>query len=144
RDFQGLPEGQYFYWLNLSRLLCHADMRLVAPGAVEICDAPHFDPKERLAFRERLEMFGWTAESCWHALQQYCETNKDKNNIEEFDLGHALRIVDALAHQTHEYHGQIVALLAQKVPDFRHDARKWLQPLMAKLAGEMRLQAAIP
>ena len=143
-DFQGLPEEQYFYFLNLSRLLWHADIRLVVQRAVEIHQAPHFDPKEQQAFRERLEMFGWNAEKCWQALHQYCEANKGKNNIEEFDLGHALRIVDALAHQPHDYHGQIVAILAQKVHDFRHDARKWLQPLMAKLAGEMRLQAVIP
>jgi hypothetical protein len=144
RDVEGRPEEQHFYYLNLSRLLCHADIRLVAPHAPAILQAPHFDPKERPAFRERLDMFGWTADACWQALWEYCEANKDKNNIEEFDLGHAQRIVEALARQPHEYHGQIVALLAEKVQDFRQDARKWLQPLLAKLAGEMRLQAAIP
>ena len=144
RDFEGRPEERHFYYLNLSRLLCHADIRLVAQHAPEILHAPHFDPKERLAFRERLEMFGWNAEKCWQALRQYCEANRDKNNLEEFDLGHALRIVEALARQPHEYQGQIVALLSEQVHDFRHDARKWLQPLMANLAGEMRLQAAIP
>src|SRR5262249_47791251 len=143
-DFQGQAEEQHFYYLNLSRLLCHADIRLVAQHAPDILHAPHFDPKERLAFRERLEMFGWNAEKCWQALWEDCEGNRDKNNIEEFDLGHALRIVEALARQPHEYQGQIVALLCEKVYDFRLDARKWLQPLMANLAGEMRLQAAIP
>jgi hypothetical protein len=59
-------------------------------------------------------------------------------------LGHAIRIVEALARQPNEYQVQIVSLLSEQVPDFRHDVRKWLQPLMAKLAGEMRLQAAIP
>ena len=143
-DFEGKPEEQHFYYLNLSRLLCHADMRLIAPHAPEILHARHFDPKEQLAFRERLEMFGWNAEKCWQALQQYCEANRDKNNLDEFDLGHALRIVEALARQPHEYQRQIVALLSEQVRDFRHDVRKWLQPLMAKLAGAMRLQAAIP
>jgi SEC-C motif len=141
--FQGQPEERYFYFLNLSRLLCHADIRLVAQHAPEIFYAPHFDPKERTAFQERLEMFGWNAERCWQALRQYCEASRDKNNLEEFDLGHALRIVEALARQPHEYHEQIVALLSEQVHDFRHDSRKWLQPLMAKLAGELRLQAAI-
>jgi hypothetical protein len=97
-----------------------------------------------VAFRERLEMFGWNAERCWQALRQYCEANRLKNDLEEFDLGHALRIVEALAKQPHEYQGQIVALLGEKVHDFRHDARKWLQPLMANLAGAMRLHEAIP
>lgn len=35
-----------------------------------------------------------------------------------------------------------MGLLSEQVHDSRHDARKWLQPLMANLAGEMRLQAA--
>lgn len=144
RDFEGRPEERHFYYLNLSRLLCHADIRLVAQHAPDILHAPHFDPKEQTAFRERLEMFGWNAEKCWQALRQYCEANKDKNNLEEFDLGHGLRIVEALARQPHEYQGQIIALLSEKVHDFRHDARKWLQPLMANLAGEMRLHEAIP
>lgn len=144
RDFDELPEDKYFYVLNLSRLLIHADIRLVVQRADEILQAPHFDPKEQLGFRERLEMFGWDAEKCWQALQQYCQTNKDKNNMEEFDLGHVLRIVEALARKPHEYQEQIMDILAQKVHDFRHDSRKWLQPLMANLAGQMRLQEAIP
>src|SRR5215470_20250573 len=45
-DFEGRPEEQHFYYLNLSRLLCHADIRLVAQHASEIVHAPHFDPKE--------------------------------------------------------------------------------------------------
>ena len=143
-DFDGLPEEKYFYYYNLSCLLCHADIRLVTRPAIEILHAPKFDPKERQAFRERLEMFGWNAETCWNAFLKHCEANKDKKNIEDFNLGHALRIIEALARQPHEYQGQIIAVLAEKVLDFRHDVRKWLQPLMAKLAGEMRLQAAIP
>jgi hypothetical protein len=144
RDFEGRPEERHFYYLNLSRLLCNADIRLVGQPAATIFHAPHFDSKEQVAFRERLEMFGWNAEKCWQELHQYCEANKDKNNLEEFDLGHALRIVDALARQPHEYQKQIVSLLTEQVHDFRHDARKWLQPLMANLAGAMRLHEAIP
>jgi hypothetical protein len=144
RDCEGRPEERHFYYVNLSRLLCHADIRLVAQHAPDILHAPHFDSKERTAFQERLEMFGWNAERCWQELRRYCEDNNDKNNIEEFDLGHAQRIVEALARQPHDYQGQIVALLAETVRDFRHDARKWLQPLMANLAGELRLHAAIP
>jgi hypothetical protein len=144
RDFEGRPEERHFYYINLSRLLCHADVRLVAQHAPAVLHAPHFDPKEQMAFRERLEMFGWNAERCWQELRQYCEANREKNDIEDFDLGHALRIVEALARQPHDYRGQIVALLAEQEHDSRHDARKWLQPLMANLAGAMRLHEAIP
>jgi hypothetical protein len=143
RDLAGRPEELYFYRLNLSRLLCHADVRLVAQRAPEIFHAAHFDPKERPAFRERLEMFAWDAAKCWQALHDYCEANRDKDQFEEFDVGHALRIVEALARQPHEYAAQIVSGIAAPVHDDRHDGSKWLQPLLAKLAGEMRLQAAI-
>ncbi len=143
-EFQALPEERHFYFLNLSRLLCHADIRLVAGRAAEISQAPHFDPKEQPAFRERLDMFGWSAEVCWNALRQFCEDNRDKNHVEELDLGHAVRVVEALARQPHEYHGPIVDILAEHVQDVSHDARRWLQPLMANLAGEMRLRAAVP
>ena len=143
-DFQAPPEDKHFYFLDLSRLLCRADIRLAAQHEPEILRAPHFGAQERSAFRERLEMLGWDAEKCWQALHHLCEANKDKNSSMEFDLGHALRIIEALARQPHGYHGQVVAVLTQEVHDFRHDVRKWLQPLMAILAGEMRLEAAIP
>ena len=144
RDCEGRPEERHFYYLNLSRLLCHADIRLIAPHAPDILHARYFDPKEKTGFQERLQMFGWNAEQCWQALQQYCEANREKNDLEEFDLGNALRIVEALARQPQQYKEQIVALLSEKVHDFRYDARKWLQPLMANLAGVMRLHEAIP
>jgi hypothetical protein len=144
RDFEGRPWEQHFYYLNLSRLLCHADIRLVAQQAPDILRAPHFDPKERPAFRERLGMYGWDAEKCWQALRKFCEANRDKDDLEDVDLGHAQRIVEALARHAHDYQGQVVALLSDQVHDFRHDARKWLQPLLATLAGELRLHEAIP
>jgi len=149
RESQGPPEEHYAYFLNLSRLLCHADIRLVTRHADEIVLAPHFDPKERLAFREHLEIFGWDAETCWNALRKYCEDNAVTQNVEFFDLehadlGHAFRIVKALARQPHDYQGQIVAILSEPVPDFPRDPRNWLQPLMASLAGEMRFKDAIP
>ncbi len=143
-DFDGSPEERHFYFVNLSRLLCLADIRLVAQHAPEVFHARYCDPKERLAFRERLDMFGWNAEVCWNALLEHCEKNRDTSNIAEFDLGHALRMVEALARQPHNYEEQIVALLSETVHDLRHDSRKLLQPLMANLAGKMRLQAAIP
>jgi hypothetical protein len=144
RDADGRPEEQYFYYLNLSRLLWHADLPLVASKAPEILAAPHFDPTEKPAFRDRLELADWNAERCWQALRHLCDVGRDQKDIEEFPWGHALRIVEALARQPHDYGGQVVALLSEHVHDFRRDPRKWLQPLLAKLAGEMQLQPAIP
>ena len=144
RDFDAAAETKHLYFLNLSRLLCHAEVRLVAQREAEILHAPHFDPHERIAFRERFGMSELNAETCWNALLKYSEAIRYKNNIEEFDLGYAQRIVEALARQQHDYQAQIVAILSEPFRDADHAGRKWLQPFMAELAGEMRLQAAIP
>ena len=140
----GNPAERYFYFLDLSRLLCYADIRLVVPRAPEIFHAPGFDAKQKVAFQERLDMFGWDAAKCWDELHRFCEAEKDKIGIENFGFGHAERIVEALARQPHSYQEQILAVLSQEVEDYRHDPRKWLQPMLACLAGEMNLRTAIP
>jgi hypothetical protein len=45
RDFEGRPEERHYYYLDLSRLLCHADIRLVAQHASVILQAPPFRPQ---------------------------------------------------------------------------------------------------
>jgi len=142
RDLDAPPEEKYFYYMNLSRLLWQTDIPLIAPRAAEILDAPHFHAKEQSAFRDRLEMSTWSGDTCWKALLAYCEANKDKTNIEQFDLGHGLRIVKALVPHAHEYQGHAIGVLAQKIREFRDDPRIWLQPLLAHLAGHMRWAAA--
>jgi hypothetical protein len=144
REFSGGPAERYFYFLDLSRLLCFSDIRLVIPRAAEIFHAPGFDAKQKVAFQERLDMFGWNAAKCWDELHRFCEAEKDKNGIENFGFGHADRIVEALARQPHQYHEQVLAVLSQEVEDYRHNPLKWLQPMMASLAGEMNLRTAIP
>jgi len=60
-DFEGRPEEQHFYNINLSRLLCHADFRLVAQHAPEILHAPHFNPKAvvKRSAERCLRAIGW-------------------------------------------------------------------------------------
>src|SRR5271166_230619 len=55
-DFAAAEEERYFYFLNLSRLVSHADIGLVAQRAPEILAAPYFDRNTRPDFQERLEM----------------------------------------------------------------------------------------
>jgi hypothetical protein len=144
REFQGDATERYTYFSALSRLLCFTDVRLVVRRPAEVLGAKSFDQKEAQAFRERLLMFTWDAETCWDELATFCEANKDKANLEQFDVGHGIRIVKALAALDHGYEDRIIDILSQPVRDYRHDPRRWLRPLMAELAGEMRLESAIP
>lgn len=143
REIEGLPEDRYFHRLGMSRLLCHADIRLVFPRAEVIFATPHLDRKERHSLGERFTMAGWDADACWNALQQFCEINKDQQHFDELDFDHAFRIIEALALQPHEYEGQILSVLAEPLPELGHP-RRWLAPLLAKLAGEEQIESAIP
>ncbi len=88
-------------------------------------------------------MFTWNADACWHALQGFWETSREKNKLEEIDLGHASRIIEALARQPHECREHVLAVLSGQSDKLGHMER-WLRPFIADLAGEMRLHTAIP
>jgi hypothetical protein len=60
------------------------------------------------------------------------------------DFGHASRVVEALARQGDKYTDRILDLLGQKVKDFETDPMTWLEIFLVELAGEMRLERAIP
>ena len=140
-DFAAAEEERYFHFLNLSRLLCHADIRLVAQRS-EILGVPISTGTRNWIFASGSKCSDGTPMSV-APLQQFCETNKEKNTDEDIDLDHASRIIEALARQPNEYRERVLAVLSGRGDDPRR-AGKWLQPSMADLAGEMRLQAAIP
>jgi hypothetical protein len=52
--------------------------------------------------------------------------------------------VEALARQGDKYTDRILDLLARKVEDFETDPMTWLEIFLVMLAGEMRLERAIP
>ena len=60
------------------------------------------------------------------------------------DFGHASRVVKALAHKGEKDIDRLLELLGQKVEDFETDPMTWLEIFLVMLAGEMRLERAIP
>jgi hypothetical protein len=136
--------GERTYLDNLSDLLCHADPPLVLPRAREILDAPGFAPILAPRFRERLELLSWDAARCWAELGRIAEEGKAKYVSTEIDYGHALQVVEALSRQGEAYRERVLSLLAQPLEDSDDNPLTWLECFVVALAGEMRLQAAIP
>jgi HEAT repeat protein len=60
------------------------------------------------------------------------------------NFGHASRVVEALARKGETDVGRILDLLGKKVEDFETDPMAWLEIFLVELAGEMRLERAIP
>jgi hypothetical protein len=128
------------YFPALSRLLCNADPQLLQPRADQILQAPGFFKELAPEFRERLQLAPWDADQCWQELEKICTEGVGT----DVDFGHASRVVEALARQGDKYIDRILDLLAKEVGDFETDPMTWLEIFLVMLAGEMRLERAIP
>jgi hypothetical protein len=132
------------YLPALSRLLCNADPQLLAPRADQILQAPGFFKEMRREFQERLRLASWEADQCWKELERICAEGVGKHDSSDVDFGHASRVVEALARKGEGYVDRTLDLLGQKVEDFETDPMTWLEIFLVMLAGEMRLERAIP
>jgi hypothetical protein len=132
------------YFPALSRLLCSADPQLIAPRADQIRQAPGFFKELRREFQERLRLAAWDADQCWKELERICAEGVGKHHHSDVDYGHASRVVEALARNGEKYADRILDLLGKEVEDFETDPMTWLEIFLVMLAGEMRLERAIP
>jgi SEC-C motif len=132
------------YAYNVSMVLMDADPALLLPRESGVLEARHFLPDLREPLTERLRMLCWDFATCWRKLEEFGEETKDKENAGEINLGHANRIVEALARYGPESEEKVRALLSQKVTDYAHNPMMWLEPLAVRLAGQAHLDATIP
>jgi len=137
-------EDRDSYFPALSRLLCNADPRLLVPRAREIVQAPGFFKELLPEFQERLDLFAWDADRCWKELEDISQKGVGKHFSGDVDFGHAGRVVQALARQGERYTEKVLELLGQPVTDFENDPMTWMEIFLVMLAGEMRLERAIP
>jgi hypothetical protein len=140
------PQTDQFenYAYNLSMVLVEADPALLLPKEASVLAARHFGPDLRGPFTERLRMLSWDEATCWQRLEEFCEEGKDKQYVNDVNLGYANHIVEALARHGKDCEGRVRAVLSQKVTDYHHNPLKWMEPLAARLAGQARLDGTIP
>ena len=132
------------YTYNLSMVLVEADPALLLLEESAVLDSEHFLPSLRAPFTERLQMLSWDEATCWQELEDFCEEGKDRQYVNEVNLGYANRIVEALARYGDGCEERVHAILRQKVEDFKHNPMKWMEPLAVRLAGEAHLDSTVP
>jgi len=132
------------YSFNLSMVLTKADVALLLQNESAILGARHFFHKLRESFSERLQMLSWDEAACWRELEAFCEEGKEKQYINDVNLGYANRIVEALSRYGDDCQEKVHNVLTQKIQDYHHNPIKWLEPLMVRLAGEIQLDSAVP
>ena len=132
------------YVFNLSIILVKADPSLLLMKESEILEARHFLPALRPSFSERLQMLSWDEATCWQKLEEFCEAGKDKQYVNEVNLGYANRIVEAFARYGDECQEKVHTLLSQRIEDYRNNPMKWMEPMVVRLAGEVQLDSTVP
>jgi hypothetical protein len=132
------------YAYNLSMVLVDADPALLLSRESAVLEARHFLPDLREPLTERLRMLSWDFATCWRELEEFGQATKDEQDAGKINLGHANRIVAALARYGQQSEQKVRALLSQKVTDYRHNPLMWLEPPAVRLAGQARLETTIP
>ncbi len=132
------------YCMGLLELLTQADIHLLAKYESQILELEGLDLYVREAVTERIKLLSADPDACWRELGEFCEREKTRQFVNDVSFGHVHRLVEVIARYGQAYAGRVLSILGEEIEDFTNHPMKWLEPLTVRLAGEMRLEAAIP
>jgi hypothetical protein len=137
-------EDERNYVDHICRLLCHTDPRLVQPFENDILLAPAFELEYREKLTRRLKLLTWDGEALWRELETICEEGKDEDCAGDIRWNEADDIVEAMGRQDGVHADRMMDLLREGIKDDENNPQTWMEPLVVKLAGELRHVPAIP
>jgi SEC-C motif len=144
RDFDEDDETLSDYRFALGGILVHSDLSLTLKSEPDILEALVSIPELQLAFTERVSLFGKNAEMVWRELEDFCERERDTPYLSEMDMPHANRLVETLGRGGATFEQRVLSMLDEGLEDSDDAARSLIQGFVIRLAGEMRLHAAVP
>ena len=102
------------------------------------------DAKQQRLIDERARLLDVEPETCWAELRAFCEQNRRERYIDKVDTGHAFRLVEAIARGGDRFSDRVLSVLSQQIDDYHDHPMAWMECFVARLAGEIRLNAAAP
>jgi uncharacterized protein YchJ len=121
-----------------------ADATLLARRRTDLNVLADADDERLRVIDHRIELLSADPEDCWNALEAICEREKS-NWYDNVDVDLMYRLVEAIARQGESQSERVLEVLREEVADDVADhPMVWLEPLAVHIAGEMRLEAAIP
>ena len=127
----------------LSSVLSSADAALLASHKSRVMGLRGLVRLSRKTIAERIRLLGVDTETCWRHLERFCEEGRNRPHIADVDLGHASRLVEAIGRDG-ACADRVLSILAEKVEDYTDNPMTWMEGLAIRLAGEMRLEEAVP
>jgi len=128
----------------LALVIAAAPVDLLSKRKADIDALASFPTELRGPLDERLRMATWGLEQCWEALEELGRKTMKKGEYSPNDVRHAGRIIESLARYPEERGEMVLDLLRKNYPGKEDRLMDWLESEIVRLAGEMRLQAAIP
>lgn len=126
------------YWL--ARMISNADIAFLQKHYDSLAQTPGWEPELWQAVEERLAFSEQDTQTLWHQLEAL--TNRDKNQrcVTDIERPRAYRLIEAI--------GRDPACADHALEWIAHEWEDAYQSLMEiwciRLAGEMRLEAAVP
>lgn len=138
------PYGWPARWHTLNSLLSNADADLLSRHKQAILDVKSIEAEVQSIVAQRIAMLSRDANTCWRELDRFCFLAKDVENIGEVDLDYAYALTEAITREKQGYAEKVLSILAEKIEDLDSNPKVWMETFAVWMAGEMRLEAAIP
>jgi hypothetical protein len=138
------PFGWPARWHTLNSLLSNADPHLLSRHQQAILDFKGLDAEVRSIISRRIAMLSRDSDTGWRELEKFCFLAKDVEDISEVDLDYAFALMEAVVRQKDQYAEKVMSTLAEKIEDLQSNPIVWMEAFAARMAGEMRLEPAIP
>ncbi|MFO8015307.1 MAG: hypothetical protein R6X20_18650 [Phycisphaerae bacterium] len=129
--------------LNVGSIIAKAPVALLMQHESRILGLKGLLQHHRRAVSQRLRFAGENVDRQWEMLEAFCEQEKATRYVNEVDLGYAGRLAEAIARDG-RYAEKVLDVLSQTYEDVTDDPMSWMEPLAVEMAGEMRLEAAVP
>jgi len=137
---ESTEEKEINFAASLRRVLRRSDTDLLMQHFDTIQSMQHLGELSQRVIADRIAVDSLMADELWTELDQFCQDHDDDNDtLEDEDWEHGRAIVAALARDRERACQQVMHIL--------EDPEKysgWDEVLIARLAGELRLEAAIP
>ena len=126
----------------LADILVNADIDLVTARLTDIEKSVVTDA-QRTAVKERMEFRSLQTKQCWTRLEAFAERERNTEFVNEADLPHAYRLVEAIASNPKSA-DRVIEILGEEVDESDGNPKTWMEGFAVRLAGELRLNDAIP
>jgi len=144
RDFDENDETLCDYRFAVAKVLAHSDLSLTLRKESGIMELLDFLSELKTAFSERVSLLAKDPETIWRELEDFCEQEKDTPYLSEMDMPRANRLVEALGRDGAPIEQRVLSMLDEDLEGSNVSPRTLMQGFVIRLAGEMRLKAAVP